>query len=232
MTREPEEKTEVRLNRSKGAEVLVPCAFCGADTFHEVVHSALLIESIDKSIVDLRDYQIVQCRGCNSLSLRLALLDIDAFFDDKLQEYKSYVFPNRVAGHKRLSHANQFFLPQAISKIYDETYRAFGNEQPILASIGMRALVQAVCSEKKAKGKDLAKQRDDLVAKKHLTPIGAATLHSIRHLGNFSAHEVEANTLSELSVAMDIVEHLLNEIYLLPALFKLSKLPTKRKTNQ
>ena len=81
--------------------------------------------------------------------------------------------------------------------------------------------------EKKAKGRDLLKQIDDLKAQGVITSSGATILHSIRQMGNESAHEVRANTEDELTTALEVVEHLLMGVYLIPQ--KAEKL--KRKPN-
>ena len=89
-------------------------------------------------------------------------------------------------------------------------------QAPVLAAIGLRALLEAVCKEKKARDGDLFKKIDSLVEKKILTPAGAMILHRIRTLGNEAAHEVKPHTEGQLALAMDIVEHLLMDVYILP----------------
>jgi hypothetical protein len=59
-----------------------------------------------------------------------------------------------------------------------------------------------------------------LVTKGVLTANGAATLHKVRTLGNKSAHEVEPHTSEQLGVAMDVCEHLLQDVYIIPHLAK------------
>lgn len=45
---------------------------------------------------------------------------------------------------------------------------------------------------------------------------GAAILHKIRSLGNAAAHEVKPHSNKQLALAMDIIEHLLKDVYILP----------------
>lgn len=73
-----------------------------------------------------------------------------------------------------------------------------------------------MCEEKHAKGKDLLQRVDDLVAKGILTPAGGAILHKIRTLGNAAAHEAKPHNDKQLGLAMDIIEHLLKDVYILP----------------
>ncbi len=57
---------------------------------------------------------------------------------------------------------------------------------------------------------------DDLVVKQILTTTGSKTLHKIRSLGNDAAHEVKPHNEKQLGLAMDVVEHVLNDVYILP----------------
>lgn len=169
------------------------------------------------------NYQIVQCQGCDSISFRFGHSDSETFLYDEenneiIHTESVELYPSRVAGRHKLRQAH--FLPQAVSRIYDETHSALSNKQPILAGVGIRALVETVCNEKAAVGYSLENKIDDLVTKGVLTQTGAETLHSMRILGNEAAHEVKPHSEETLNLAMDVVEHLLNDVYILPAATK------------
>ena len=66
--------------------------------------------------------------------------------------------------------------------------------------------------ERGAKDQDLKQPIDDLVRLKVLTKI----LHKLRTLDNKAAHEAKAHSQGELALAMDVVEHLLACVYILP----------------
>ena len=108
-------------------------------------------------------------------------------------------------------------LPANVRRIYEETIGAMNNDQSVLAGIGIRALIETVCNDRKANGKNLMKRIDDLVKLGVLTAEGAAVLHKLRTLGNSAAHEVKPHTQAQLGLALDVVEHLLNGVYVLPA---------------
>jgi hypothetical protein len=135
--------------------------------------------------------------------------------DEEYEIEKVELYPSRVAGRHKLRQA--YFLPPVVARIYDETHAALCNKQPILAGIGIRALVETVCKEKNASGANLEARIDNLVALGVLTQAGAETLHSMRILGNVAAHEVKPHSEETLNLAMDVVEHLLNDVYILPA---------------
>jgi hypothetical protein len=87
-----------------------------------------------------------------------------------------------------------------------------------LTGVGLRALVELVCKAKNATGGDLYKKIDDLVTKQVLTPAGAKTLHKIRTLGNAAAHEAKPHSERQLGLALEIVDQVLREVYILPKL--------------
>ena len=91
-----------------------------------------------------------------------------------------------------------------------------GNDQPVLAGVGVRALVETICDDKQAAGSSLANRIDSLVTLGVLTQDGATILHKIRTLGNSAAHEVKPHSTESLGVAMDVCEHLLEGVYVLP----------------
>ena len=89
----------------------------------------------------------------------------------------------------------------------------------------MRAIVETVCKDRNAKGRSLELQIDDLVTQGVMTKDGAGILHSLRLMGNAAAHEVKPHRAEDLRVAMDVVEHVLVGVYLIPK--RAAKLPRR-----
>jgi Domain of unknown function (DUF4145) len=213
-------KETVTHNKKQGEEHELPCLYCHVGTKHAV------LQSVDVDGEDPRwdyyntnSYQIVQCKGCESISFRKVHTDSENYEYDEESQGSYYpetveLYPSRIAGRRKLD--KMHFLPLTVQRIYGETYFALINKQPILAGIGIRALVEAVCKEENALGRDLEKRIDDLVLKGILTQAGADILHGTRLMGNMAAHQVKPHTDEELAVAMDVVENLLYNVYLLP----------------
>lgn len=99
---------------------------------------------------------------------------------------------------------------------------------PVLAGIGLRALVETVCKEREAEGKNLEQRIDNLVAQGVLTLDGAEFLHSLRIMGNQAAHEVKPHPVADLNLAFDVIEHVLTGVYLIPN--RAAQLPQRRTT--
>ena len=213
---------EYHLNKTQNVEVELPCQKCAGKT----THKALVTVDVRGSEGDHRhsfdwsdDHQIVQCLGCKSLSFRIASSNSEDYYPISEDEYEygmaEKLYPPRLEGRKGLGN-DTVYLPAKVRPIYDETLTALSVQAPILAAIGLRALVEAVCQEKEAKGGDLFKRIDSLVEERVLTPAGATILHKIRALGNAAAHEAKPHSERQLALAMDIVEHMLKDVYILP----------------
>ena len=133
------------------------------------------------------------------------------------------LYPRRIAGRPRLE--KHYRLPDEVRRIYLEAHATLCNRLPILAGIGIRAIVETVCRSVSADGSGLSQMIDDLVAKGIVTPAGAEILHSLRFMGNAAAHEVKAHEEDELATAFDVVEHVLIGTFVLPRAARKLKKP-------
>ena len=145
----------ITINKGKDKEYRLPCARCLGDTRHKVRQSVEVKgEDFDEGFQSEDVYQIVQCQGCDSVSFRKSHSDSEDYIDDGINDIRYFesveLYPSRVAGRHKLRQVH--FLPYTISRVYAETHSALCNKQPILAGIGIRALVETVCKEKAAIG--------------------------------------------------------------------------------
>jgi hypothetical protein len=108
-----------------------------------------------------------------------------------------------------------YFLPPVIRKIYEQTLRALAEQANVLASIGLRACIEAVCNELSIAATSLEKRIDLLFKAGHVSNGDKKRLHAIRFLGNDAAHEIREPKLAEIRIALQIVEHLLNTVFIL-----------------
>jgi hypothetical protein len=120
--------------------------------------------------------------------------------------------------------------------VYDETITAFNNGSFILAGAGVRLLIEGICNAEgvingpvfdkvtgapiihkttgspvirdNLEGKINGMVQRDLISKKQ-----AHHLHEIRSLGNDAAHELHKPDSKIISMALDIVEHVIDQVY-------------------
>ena len=201
------------------------CYTCEVDTEHSILTrvTATLDHSFDPtfSITEWTVCETVQCQGCKEVSFRQILSDSehtdtdpDTGHDIPVETVSFY--PHRNAGRTTMEHA--MLLPWGVDPIYRETHAAVCNRQPILAGIGLRSLIEAVCRDRGAEGNSLAERIDALVEIGLLTPDSASIIHQLREMGNEAAHEAVSHAEEQLVAALEVTEHLLKTVYVVPSL--------------
>lgn len=209
------------INKTAGQLENIACASCRRITKHQVLASADVIGSQsyrDQLAVEYEDnYQVIQCRGCETISFRTRSWSSEDY--EVEEEGLSYnistsLYPSRSEGRGSLKDTP--LLPADIQRIYKETLSAINNDLPVLAGIGIRAIIESICRDKQAPGKDLFKRIEGLAELGVLSKDGADILHRIRSLGNEAAHEVKPHRTEQLSLALDVCENLFQIVYLLP----------------
>lgn len=224
-------------NKNKGKFYKLACRNCNAITNHKVLTS--VVSNWDLGEVDVQgrdEFEVVECLGCDWLSFRLASTNSEGnnSYNEETgeMEYETdeKLYPSRIAGRKEIE--SSYLLPPETLKIYKETHNALCSKLRILAGIGIRALVESVCREKGADGSSLENKIDDLVNKGLLTRENAKALHATRLLGNKLAHEIIDSKDEELEIAMDIVENLLGNVYIIPEKAKRLKVSISPKNEE
>ncbi|MBK6779912.1 MAG: DUF4145 domain-containing protein [Gemmatimonadetes bacterium] len=198
--------------------IKVTCAACNQRTLHTILFAVDISEE-DDSVHTEHNYQTLECRGCEKVSFRTNWISSeDEYPDDDGVHFVPYdhetLYPSRIAGAAPL--ADAYLLPPALNRIYEETHAALSANLPILAGIGIRAIVESLCTDRQARGPNLAVRIDALVTQGVMTTAGATILHSLRHMGNTAAHEVMPHKPEDLLTAMRVVEHALQGVYILP----------------
>lgn len=211
-------------SKSEGKREMVACCRCKTTTYHTIEKAVSWSEHYEEA--DIRfwgDYQIITCNGCNSVSFRLIHSDTEDWTQDPvdggiipLEKEKLYPKRKRHEFDELYLRDELYGIPGLIRQIYTETISAVENELPTLAGIGIRAVIEAVCKDLKAKKRNLEANIDELVKKSMLTPDGAEILHGIRLLGNKAAHEVKPPTTRQIIAALKVIDHLLLGAYVLP----------------
>ncbi|HEX9989591.1 MAG TPA: DUF4145 domain-containing protein [Chloroflexia bacterium] len=197
------------IERSK-----VHCIMCGRKTNHDVLHEITQRDSTpDDEIHWWETFQIIQCRGCDSVTFR-KLSGSSEDFDEDGPVISQQLYPGRTAGKGPIKGSEWF--PYTTDRMYREVLQALNNDAPVLAAIGLRALIESICIEQDAASKDLIGCIDELADMGLLAKYQAEFLHAHRFLGNVAAHEMKAPKPEELNAALDIAETLLKTIYVLP----------------
>ena len=215
--------SKLALNSRQNTQVQCRCRTCRRDTKHDVLVDAMVSGESgnhNQGYVNWRtEYQVVRCRGCETIGFRYAdgnqqdcLVQIGE--DEWDYQPLEHLYPSPELGRNPLADVD--ILPEKVSRIYSETIKSLNQSHEVLCGIGVRAIIENVCKDKQATGKDLYEKINSLLGIGVLTKDGAAILHKLRTLGNKAAHEVQPHTKKELGLALDVVDHLLLGVYILP----------------
>lgn len=190
------------------------CRSCGSMTNHKLLASHEVTCREDYYFD--QKFQIVECLGCETKSFRDVYEDIESAYkiDDDEWEVPTTVnmYPKFIVGHRDIEN---YYLPDLVDKIYQETVLALKENAAILAGLGLRGTVEAVCNDLKITGRNLEIRISKLATAGYISRNDASRLHGIRFMGNDAAHEIKKPKQEQLEVALKIVEHLLASVYIL-----------------
>src|ERR1700739_4194487 len=192
------------------------CDNCQNETNHAILYNKN-VSSGDEDYHYAIKYMTVQCMGCESVSFRKEFHDYEATYPD---EYDNWVhditvtlFPQPLKNHK--SFREQYLLPIQIRTVYNETLEALKSNCFLLAGVGFRAVVEAVCIDKAITGRNLETKITNLSRNRFITDKEADRLHAVRFMGNDSVHEMAVPKEKALYVVLEIIDHLLNNLYII-----------------
>ena len=204
------------MSDQRTSTTLIDCTECNRATNHDVLHSKKVADHDKESGIHRGgEYRTVQCCGCGTVSFTASSWNSEDTDPDGDPISSIILYPSRTIRKPMESH---YYLPDKVRGVYEETLTALSNRAPILAAIGIRAVVEAVCKDKGCMEHNLEKNIDLLVKKGHLAADQADFLHLQRFMGNNAAHEIAPPEQSELRAALDIAENLLTNLYVLPTL--------------
>lgn len=205
------------------------CAKCKTETNQKILKSERLdYNDSATGWWENIEYQIIQCAGCDSMSFRRLEdnIQIESSWNHEYEDKPLIIelYPNRSVHHLSINRYRH--TPDNIKNIYKETIEAYNNNQLILCSGGLRAILEGICSDKKVLGIQKKDRKGNLVLVSNLetkiealaeqgflTKGNAEILHNLRFIGNDALHELSAPSKAELKLAINIIEHTIESLY-------------------
>ncbi|MBD8721907.1 DUF4145 domain-containing protein [Oxalobacteraceae sp. CFBP 13708] len=186
------------------------------------------------------EYETLLCNGCETIFFQTRSWnseDVDYDYGPDNNPVCTFNSTERIF-HEETAFTQSIrdfqLLPLQIQSIYNETKTALNSAQPILAGIGIRAILEIICKSKRAIGRTLDLKINSLVSKGALSLNGAKVLHKLRILGNAAAHDAKPHSLSQLSSAIEVLDSLLLTVYILEPqsrrVFSSVRKPRKKKS--
>lgn len=142
----------------EGEIVKLLCQNCQCETNHKIL--CLHASVYDDKVNDIQgegNYLVVMCCGCEKVSLATKTYCSEDFeFDENgnieyVEDIKQYPIPK--IGYDNLKY--EYNIPEYIRCIYKQTCNSIANKDYILAGVGLRTIIEAICKVEKTPGRNL-----------------------------------------------------------------------------
>lgn len=221
-------KTE--FDKSKGKEFKVLCPHCKVETRHIVLQS---VEQKGREEPDedfwidwWATYQTLQCQGCLEISFRVTSSNSEDYGPRGEPIIRENLYPKR--SKDTLPTKDFLKVPRKLRRIYREVIDCYNNGNLIMCAVGLRAIVEGICNAMNIKDGPI-EVRGKIVRKKNiegkiaglhekgiLSKKDSEILHEHRFMGNEAVHELASPSEEELKLAIEIIEHMFENIFELP----------------
>jgi hypothetical protein len=205
------------------------CASCNRLNSHTILSAYKTYWDYEDAISGGATHDFLRCNGCGTGTYRTK----EWCSED--QGTTTTLYPPR-GGHSRQP-KDWRHIPWAsqLTQVYKQTITAFNSDLLTLAGAGVRLLIEGVCIEQKitdgpildAAGNPIISRKTNQpvrsenlegkingMAEGHLiSPQQAKHLHEIRFLGNDAAHRLDIPDVEIVNHAIDIAEHILDQVY-------------------
>lgn len=190
------------------------CRSCKRETKHTVLGKTSNVTP-PELYHDETKYFLLECNGCTTVSFRKEYHDYESYRqtgpDDYEHDISVEVFPHSIKNHSPID--SLFEIPGIVESIYKESLLAIQEGALTLAGLGLRATIEAICNDKKVKGKNLQVRINAMNRSGMISKSDAERLHAIRFMGNDAAHEIKKAKENSILIALKIIEHVLLSVY-------------------
>jgi hypothetical protein len=214
-------------DKNEEKTIWVPCSNCGhKNRKHRVLYEKVIriLQDPDGPDVSREFHRFVECMGCERIKYVTSTLDLEER-DAVEGNFKVYPDAPGTAVRRRpaisigeaTGDGGKMLIPDSVWKMYCETIDAINAGIRTLAGGGLRAMVEAICLDKKIEAQNLQKKIEELAKLNLLTASQADLLHEERYLGNAALHAMATPSSQDLEDGLGIIEVLMSTIYILPS---------------
>lgn len=215
----------------------IQCRHCLNNTPMEIVAKFnRVIDTVEAHPGDYENvykfYELLQCPACFEVSLQ-EYQWCDAYMETAADTTIEILYPNLETNDIPLG------LPDSINKALTAAQKVKSIDANAFGVL-MRRVLEMVCIDRKAKGRNLANQLEDLAQKNEIPNKLVIVAKNIKNLGNIGAHAALGDlTRDEIPILNALSNAILEYVYTAPYLADQAenrvsqlKTKTKRKSNK
>jgi hypothetical protein len=193
------------------------CNTCLRMTNHQIVGQKKTHYD-DDSIVEVHEYEIVVCQGCDTVRFRQVtsgseITDREGRHIDEITYYPPAISRQRPpwlgSVDFRINH-------EEIAALLDEVYAALHNDLKVLATIGIRTVIDKVITDKIGDVGDFPSKLNTFAEAGLISATNKAFVLQTIDAGSASAHRGFRPSTEDLGLLIDVTEVLISSIYVLP----------------
>jgi hypothetical protein len=179
-------------------------------------------------------HSLLRCGGCDTPTIK----SVSWCSEDNGEKLVVIIPPRKTEEERVPKRFKDVPFGSPLESVYRQAITAFNQKIYTLAGAGVRLVIEGVCRDKgiekgrlKDKNGDFVKNKNgDIVESDALvgringleekglvTGEQAKVLHEIRFLGNDAAHELDQPRADIVATALDIVDHILEQVYAQPS---------------
>lgn len=208
-----------KKNTDGDRRLVAHCNRCGHTTIHRVVVEYEGKWDDGEGYFGGEEHRILRCGGCDSVKYSVSSWDSQDWDEDEdgaaiFRRTTKFFPPIQV---RSLDTDYTFNIPLRILHVLTETLDAQSNNNLILATVGLRILIETVCDAADCKAGTLEKKIDRLETKGLVSTDEKDLFHKVRAFGNKGAHLGQAMDAEQIASGLDISTHLLEKLFVDPA---------------
>jgi hypothetical protein len=225
------------------------CHSCGQSTKHHIrarydrnnsreIDKSLEESSSPSEIMFVKNYLTLECCGCETISFRL----YEKYFiltgneEENIPSYIDYniidlTYPSIKYNELRTKSIQS--VPENLLFVYREIIDSYNFKTQLLCASGLRVIVEAICNDMNVKGKNLTEKIENLSKLGNvLSNKTSESLKGLKFIGNEALHKLVVPSEEELKIGIEIIEHVLKELYEIPYQKKrFDEIATRRVSN-
>lgn len=219
---------------SESKNIKLHCNVCLGERWHKTLHIAKKEhheEDDDQSAgyAEICTYRLVECNGCENISLHVK------WWCSGAPEEENFQWPPKVSRRKPkwmtdlilLENINNPFKGDFLHEIY----AALASDNLRLAVLGIRALLEQIMVESVQDQGNFRANLAKFEAEGFISKIQRAAIEPVVEAGHASMHRGFKASRDEVEVIMDVVENLLESIYISRSKSTAIRIPPRKAGN-